>query len=63
MSLFRIYHKTLGGHVHMRVFSATRPNTTFAKLGDLCCDEKEFDDLRRAMTGVQFRPEETEEER
>lgn len=54
MSVFRIRHKKLGGHVHMRVFSAPRAGATFAKLGDLCCDEAEFKELRDAMAHVEF---------
>jgi hypothetical protein len=58
MSVFRIRHEQRGGHVHMRVFSAKQPNMTFAKLGDLCCSEEEFADLKLAMSGVGFMPEE-----
>lgn len=55
MSVFRIRHEKRGGHVHMRVFSARSPNMTYAKLGDLCCSQEEFEDLQRAMSGVEFR--------
>jgi hypothetical protein len=54
MSVFRIRHVKLGGHVHMRVFSARQPNMTDAKPGDLCCSEQEFNDLELAMSGVEF---------
>lgn len=58
MSVFRIRWKQLGGHIHMRVFSAPQPNYTFAKLGDLCCTKAEFHDLQLAMAGIQFIEEE-----
>lgn len=38
----RIYHKTLGGHVHMRVFVGENRNTTLGKAGDLCMRADEF---------------------
>lgn len=53
-TVFRIRHVKLGGHVHMRVFSARSPNMTYAKLGVLCCSEEEFKDLQYAMSGVEF---------
>lgn len=57
MSVFRIRHEKRGGHIHMRVFCARQPNMTYAKLGDLCCDETEFEDLKLAMSGAEFVPE------
>ena len=58
MNVFRIRYRKLGGHVHMRMFSAAQPNFTFAKLGDLVCREDEPEDMRRAMASVEFLPEE-----
>lgn len=56
--VFKIKYKQLGGHIHMRVFSAKQHNHTYAKLGDLCCAEEEFAELRAAMSSVDFEKEE-----
>ena len=39
--IFRIYHKKLGGHVHMRVFSG-KTDGALGKCGDLTMREEEF---------------------
>lgn len=56
--IFRARHVTLGGHVHIRFFSAMRVDSTFAKLGELCCSVDEFQSLKHAMNRVEFLPEE-----
>lgn len=38
----KIYFKTLGGHVHMKVFYN-------GKAGDLVCTVEEFDNFRRSF--------------
>lgn len=50
----RVRFKQLGGHIHCRVFTAPVPNETFAKNGELVFDEREFEDVRRIMSGAQF---------
>jgi hypothetical protein len=52
--IFRIRYETLGGHTHCALFSARQPNTTFAKCGEFCVRNEEFEDLRIVMPGVQF---------
>lgn len=49
MSHYRIYHKLLGGHVHMRVFSGTGSEVTFGKCGDLCMTAVEFADFKEML--------------
>ena len=46
MRTFRVRYKQLGGHIHCRVFSAENPFGTFAKLGDLTMDERDWDSFR-----------------
>lgn len=58
MSLFRIRYEKRGGHYHLRVFSATTRNTTYAKLGDLCLAEKEWLDFQACCPSFEFLPEE-----
>lgn len=40
--IFRVRWKKLGGHYHLRVFSGTTPEGTFAKLGELALDERDW---------------------
>ena len=40
----RIRHKTMGSHVHMRVFVGEAPNLTLGKAGDLCMSVAEFNE-------------------
>lgn len=52
--IFRIYHKQLGQHVHMRVFSGGS-NKALAKCGNLVMREEEFQQWRRwLLPRVQF---------
>lgn len=46
----RVYYKTLGGHIHMRVFFN-------GKLGELVCGVDDFIFLQEAMQGFEFRCE------
>lgn len=55
--VFRTRARKLGGHWTVRVFSAPRPDHTFAKLGELTMDE---DDYREFCT--KFRAEHLPEE-
>lgn len=52
--IFRIRYETLGAHTHCALFSARQQNLTFAKCGEFCVRNEEFEDLRLAMAGVQF---------
>ena len=56
--IFRIYHETLGGHVHMRVF-AGKSEGALGKCGDLCMRTEEFEFFRDLLHGlpVDFRSE------
>ncbi len=54
--IFRIYHETKGGHVHMRVFSGSHDGA-LGKCGDLCMRVNEFDAFREACNFIQFRRE------
>lgn len=64
--IFRIYHKTVGGHVHMRFFSG-RNDGALGKCGDLVMRTEEFisfrnksDDIRdlgRSSGFIDFREE------
>lgn len=38
----RIRYKRLGGHVHMRLFTAPHADHTHAKIGDLCVSLDEW---------------------
>ena len=55
MICFRARYKVLSGHVHIRLFAASKRNATFAKCGDLVvCAGEEFLALCKAMPGVMF---------
>ena len=55
--IFRIYHETLGGHVHMRVF-AGKSEGALGKCGDLCMRVGEFEAFVTLNVGlIEFRPE------
>lgn len=43
MRVFRVRYRKLGGHYHLRIFSARTRESTFAKLGDLVMDEDDWD--------------------
>ena len=53
--IFRIYHETAGGHVHMRVFAGKRDGA-LGKCGDLCMRVEEFEEFRNCSL-IDFRPE------
>ena len=53
MRTFRIWYRQLGGHIHCRIFSAENPSGTFAKLGDLTMDEKDWESFK-AQIGVDW---------
>ena len=52
--IWKVTHQTAGGHVHCSLFSAPRPETTFAKCGDFCVRIDEFPDLKRIMSTAIF---------
>jgi hypothetical protein len=52
--IFRIYHKTLGGHVHMRVF-AGKQEGALGKCGDLTMRAEEFDVFKHSSL-IDFTP-------
>ena len=39
--IFRVYHETKGGHVHIRLFAGKRDGA-LGKCGDLCMRVEEF---------------------
>jgi len=53
--IFRIYHETLGGHVHMRLF-AGKQEGGLGKCGDLTMRIDEFEAFRNCSL-IDFRPE------
>jgi hypothetical protein len=55
--VFGIRFKTLGGHVHCRLFSGPHEGA-LGKCGELCMRVEEFDLYQRAATFMQFLPEE-----
>jgi len=62
MKTFRVRYELLGGHYHLRVFSANNPSGTFAKLGDLVMDEADRDSFKHQIgNGWQLLPEEKRE--
>ena len=53
--IFRVRWQKRGGHIHTRVFSAPTRDGTFAKLGDLTFDERDWDGFRLQIgAGWQF---------
>ena len=60
MTHIRIWHRTLGGHVHCRVFSGKAPDLTHGKNGTLIFSAEEWEDgLREALSRIaEVRPEE-----
>lgn len=61
MRTFRIRWQRRGGHIHCRVFSAENPSGTFAKLGDLTMDERDWEGFKAQIgNGWQLVPEENE---
>ena len=56
LMIFRLYHVTLGGHVHCRLF-AGKGEGALGKCGDLTMRVDEFELFRAAATFIQFRDE------
>jgi hypothetical protein len=50
--VIRIRYRHSGGHVDCRVFTAKGTAFTFAKAGDLCFAENEWNDIRDSLQGV-----------
>jgi hypothetical protein len=62
--IIRMRFKVLGGHVHLRVFTAPAKNMTFAKCGDLTVRLDEWDRWRDMLhSAVEFLPEDALEQR
>jgi hypothetical protein len=47
--MMRVYWRQEGGHIHMRVFMRG------GKMGNLCCRDDEFEMVKAAMLGCDFR--------
>jgi len=60
--IFRVRYDTKGGHVHCRLFSAKRPNTTWMKCGEFTLRTDEFLECVEAMNGVEFLADEKDSE-
>lgn len=45
--IMRIRYQKLGGHYHCRVFTAPSENQTFAKVGELLFDERDWIDRHK----------------
>ena len=50
--VLRLRYRTLGGHVHCRLFTAAHPDMTFAKSGDLVFAIDEWADVRALLVPV-----------
>lgn len=46
--IFKIYHKTLGGHVHCRLFAGKKEGA-LGKCGDFCMRAEEFDQFKELL--------------
>lgn len=53
-AVFKLRYEELGGHTHCSLFSALRPDATYAKCGDFVIRNEEFVALRQALSGVEF---------
>jgi hypothetical protein len=47
--IFKYRAQKKGGHYHTSVYSAKEENMTFAKLGDLILDERDFEALKSGV--------------
>ena len=56
--IMRIRYRKLGGHYHCRVFTAPASDQTFAKVGELVFDERDWSSLDRMLSNAQIVPEE-----
>lgn len=54
--IFRLYHETLGGHVHCRLFSG-KHDGALGKCGEIVMRVDEFAIFREAAGFIQFREE------
>lgn len=61
MSVMRVRFRKLGGHYHCQVFTAKVPNMSYCKNGDLVFDEHEWEDVKRIMSGAEFREDPVED--
>lgn len=43
---WKFIYRLLGGHYHVSVFTSLNQDGTFAKLGDLIMDERDFSSLK-----------------
>jgi len=64
MNILRFRYQQLGGHVHVRVFTGTRFDGTFAKVGDLVFADREWPGILNGLVSarhddlvVQFKQE------
>ena len=61
MQVFKCKFEILGGHVHCRIFVAQGIGYTFAKLGNLCMDLKDWEDFKEQFPFL-FQEEEKEKD-
>ena len=54
MSVMKVRYEKLGGHYHCDIFTARTANVTYANCGTLVFDEREWDDIRRIISGAAF---------
>ncbi len=57
MRVFKCRYEILGTHVHCRLFSSDGIDYTFAKLGDVCMDLKDWEDFKQQFPSFIFQPE------
>lgn len=49
MRVFKLIAEKFGGHYYISVFSSPAWNQTFAKLGELTMDEKDYASFKEAL--------------
>ena len=54
--IFRLYHTTLGGHTHMRLFAGAHDGA-LGNCGNLVMRNEEFEQFRAMSPNFQFRPD------
>lgn len=47
--VFRTHPQKIGGHVHVRVFSAPAPHLTYASIGVLVMDDDDYREFVKAF--------------
>jgi hypothetical protein len=47
--IFKARYERLGSHIKVTVFSATAANHTFANIGSLTMDERDWESFRRSI--------------